>query len=175
MTTFQKWLDRIDNLLEVQKFSGEDTISASFTRRELIELKMMIGVASENGEEESSSGKPNNCEDAISRQAVIDILRYECSDKVERYLRDKIDALPSVTPKQETVTEFADRCRECGSMIGRQMKQKTGHWIDDTSLGYHVSICSNCGWRGHGDTCLIYKPKFCPNCGAKMDESGGTE
>ena len=51
MTTFQKWLDRIDNLLEVQKFSGEDTISASFTRRELIELKMMIGVASENGEE----------------------------------------------------------------------------------------------------------------------------
>lgn len=51
MTTFQKWLDRIDNLLEVQKYSGEDTISASFTRRELIELKMMIGVASENGEE----------------------------------------------------------------------------------------------------------------------------
>ena len=51
MTTFQKWLDRIDNLLEVQKFSGEDTISASFTRRELIELKMMIGVASENGDE----------------------------------------------------------------------------------------------------------------------------
>ena len=51
MTTFQKWLDRIDNLLEVQKYSGEDTISASFTRRELIELKMMIGVASEKGEE----------------------------------------------------------------------------------------------------------------------------
>ena len=45
---------------------------------------------------------------------------------------------------------------------------KTGHWIDDMSLGYHVSICSNCNWRGHGDTCLIYKPKYCPNCGTYM-------
>ena len=52
---------------------------------------------------------------------------------------------------------------------------KTGHWIDDMSLGYHVSICSNCNWRGHGDTCLMYKPKFCPNCGAKMVESQESE
>ena len=49
-----------------------------------------------------------------------------------------------------------------------EQEQKTGHWIDDMSLGYHVSICSNCNWRGHGDTRLIYKPKYCPNCGAKM-------
>ena len=48
---------------------------------------------------------------------------------------------------------------------------KTGRWIDDMRLGYHVSICSNCDWRGHGDTCLIYRPKYCPNCGAKMVES----
>ena len=47
---------------------------------------------------------------------------------------------------------------------------KTGHWIDDVRLGYHVSVCSNCNWRGHGDNCLIYKPKYCPNCGARMVE-----
>jgi hypothetical protein len=52
-----------------------------------------------------------------------------------------------------------------------EQDSKTGHWIDDMSLGYHVSICSNCDWRGHGDTCLIYKPKYCPNCGAKMIDS----
>lgn len=48
------------------------------------------------------------------------------------------------------------------------MAEKTAEWIDDMRLGYHVSICSNCNWRGHGDTCLIYKTKFCPNCGARM-------
>ena len=55
---------------------------------------------------------------------------------------------------------------------GKPLEQepKTGHWIDDMSLGYHVSICSNCNWRGHGDTCLIYKPKYCPNCGCRMVE-----
>lgn len=35
----------------------------------------------------------------------------------ETYFDMAIEALS----KQETVTEFADRCRECGSMLGRQM------------------------------------------------------
>lgn len=48
--------------------------------------------------------------------------------------------------------------------------EKTAEWIDDMSLGYHISICSNCNWRGHGDTHLIYKTKYCPNCGAIMKE-----
>ena len=50
-----------------------------------------------------------------------------------------------------------------------EQEPKTGHWTDDTRLGYHVSICSNCDWRGHGDTCLIYKPRYCPNCGTRME------
>lgn len=37
------------------------------------------------------------------------------------------DELPSVTQKPETVTEFADRCRECGAKYGKMLK--TGHWI----------------------------------------------
>ena len=100
-------------------------------------------LSAEPCEDESGSEKPNNCEDAISRQAVIDILRYECSSTVERYLRDKINALPSITPKQ-----------------------KMGHWVN----GEH---CSECGcdipayiidWEWQKDM----DAKYCPQCGAKM-------
>ena len=83
------------------------------------------------------------CEDAISRAAVIDILRYECSDKVERYLRDKIEALPSVTPKQKMCrwiwqTEDIYRCSECNEDV-------------------HVKEVMN-----------VPQYEFCPNCGARM-------
>ena len=38
----QEWLDRIENLLQVQKDWSVDLISTNFTRRELIELKLMV-------------------------------------------------------------------------------------------------------------------------------------
>lgn len=47
MTDLRKWLDRIDNLLELQREWSRDLISANFTRRELIELKMMIEILME--------------------------------------------------------------------------------------------------------------------------------
>ena len=59
------------------------------------------------------------------------------------------------------------KCNEIFEAL--EQEPKTGHWIDNTDLGYHVSICSNCEWRGHGDVNLIYRPKYCPNCGAKME------
>lgn len=43
----QRWLDRIENLLQVQKDTGVELISANFTRRELIELRMMISTLME--------------------------------------------------------------------------------------------------------------------------------
>lgn len=39
---YQKWLDRVDNLLEVQRDRCLNLISANFTRRELLEVKIMI-------------------------------------------------------------------------------------------------------------------------------------
>ena len=33
-------------------------------------------------------------------------------------------------PEEETVTEFADRCRECGAKYGKLLKQKIGHCKD---------------------------------------------
>jgi hypothetical protein len=59
------------------------------------------------------------CEDCISREQAIRATygfeRYTGIDEtpyeyVESILRD----LPSVTPKGVTITDFADRCRECG-------------------------------------------------------------
>lgn len=45
-----------------------------------------------------------------------------CNDK--DYHCGLLDMLPSVRP-QETVTEFADRCRECGAEYGRLLKRES--------------------------------------------------
>ena len=87
-------------------------------------------------------------------------------EQAKAAIRDKFKDLP-------LRVEINTILNELPSVI--LQKPKTGHWIDDISLGYHISICSNCDWRGHGDTCLIYKPKYCPNCGAKMSESQENE
>lgn len=68
-------------------------------------------------------GKQEPCEDAVSRKAVLNTL--DNMDKVldedrtvENYkalLKECYEVLTPVTPTHtETVTEFADRCRECG-------------------------------------------------------------
>jgi hypothetical protein len=44
---YQRWLDRIENLLQVQRDRCLDLISANFTHRELIELKLMIETLEE--------------------------------------------------------------------------------------------------------------------------------
>lgn len=104
---------------------------------------------------EALSAEP--CEDAISRQAVLDDLEKshmtsgvrnqstwnECIDSMMHTIRD----MPPVTPKQ-----------------------KMGHWVNG-------EYCSECGcdvpvyaidWKWQKDM----NAKYCPNCGARM-ESGG--
>ena len=77
--------------------------------------------------------------------------------------KEAITILNMVEAHGSLVKQVKDR-----AIKALEQESKTGHWIDDTRLGYHVSICSNCNWRGHGDTCLIYKTNYCPNCGADM-------
>ncbi len=62
---------------------------------------------------------------------------------------------------QETVTEFADRCRECG-------KQKRGHWIltdAEEEIYCHVAICSVCGRESINEGV----DEYCSCCGARME------
>ena len=142
----------------------------------------------------------NTLEDAISRNAAItsiNKLYVECEEW--RALNDLqygtnqglslaievIEELPSVTQKSETVTEFADRCRECGAKYGKLLKRKSGKWItkeaysEDKAMGITEQIvCSNCDMQNsyfsEWDECknpiakTFIRSKFCPNCGADM-------
>lgn len=43
MTTYQTWIDRIDNLITlIKQLDYNDTITCSFTMRDLLELKLII-------------------------------------------------------------------------------------------------------------------------------------
>lgn len=43
MTTYQSWIDRIDNLITlIKQLDYDDTITCSFTMKDLIELKLII-------------------------------------------------------------------------------------------------------------------------------------
>ena len=100
--------------------------------------------------------------------------KYSCFDEKEepfyRALSLGINAICveqalEQEPKTETVTEFADRCRECGKM-------RTGYWIDDK--------CSICG-KGIEDLIdgsewyINEKPNFCPFCGVKLVDEQESE
>lgn len=85
--------------------------------------------------------EPDECEDAISRQAVDDaIYDYSRSCDVNyEQIMEYVNKIPSVTPKQ-----------------------RTGHWIkvdDEEPIAYDCSECVAMVGR---------RCRFCPDCGAKM-------
>lgn len=95
------------------------------------------------------------CEDAISRQAVLDYAKDTCLD-LDKYedteiFCDEIKDMPSVTPTR-----------------------KKGKWITDPGIGCK---CSECGRKPYpyqadssGDD--YWKPDYCPNCGIEMESEG---
>lgn len=98
--------------------------------------------------------KQDPCEDAISRQAVIEQTYNWSKDEFLRvtnpfdYLRKRINSLPSVKlqePKEGCWIEVIDEIDSLGN--------KTWH--------YECSICrsGNSGWGNY---------KYCPDCGTKM-------
>ena len=119
------------------------------------------------------------CEDAVSREAVIDALCDNCETvdsscahyPCKRYLA--IKQLSFVTPKLNLVNKIDGLLEEYRkSQPSVTPKQKTGKWIkigeEAGALGitYAEVRCSNCGWS-HS---LIIPSNFCPNCGVKMEE-----
>ena len=91
------------------------------------------------------------CEDAVSREEVLNCLEWQYPDKLPR---TKIMELPPVTPKQRT-----------GKWIPQDHNKRVGNI---STCVYYLPICSKCGKVGN-DTY-----KYCPRCGAKMTE-GDTE
>jgi hypothetical protein len=115
------------------------------------------------------------CEDCVSRKKLEKLKKWRLSydnnttiPKSDIFVKlTDIRALPPVTPKGVTVTDFADKCRECG-------KQRKGKWIAKENIHglERYYECSNCG-----NHCLYEyveigfqnaKTNYCPNCGAKM-------
>ena len=56
MVDIKKWQDRIENLLQVQKDLCLEQINTTFTRRELIELNILINEIAEISNKQSHSG-----------------------------------------------------------------------------------------------------------------------
>ncbi|MBQ1293186.1 MAG: hypothetical protein IIY21_04065 [Clostridiales bacterium] len=116
------------------------------------------------------------CDDAIDRaEAMTEIMMFAGNvkpDEEDIYIKvsdavQLLRELPSVTQKSETVTEFADRCRECGAKYGKLLKQKSGKWIETE---YHRWRCSVCREKGMSEWDNIHdvRTNFCPDCGADM-------
>jgi len=100
------------------------------------------------------------CEDAISRQAMLDglarIAKAKARSDAQKSLMGRVmfftEHLPSVTPQQ-----------------------KRGTWIT-SSHGFPpepTTVCSECGFDRdfYVSSRGFDKIKYCPNCGAKMAES----
>ena len=97
------------------------------------------------------------CEDAISRQAVLDLV---------------------VTNHRElngiNVVMYSPLCKDIKQLQPVTPQPKTGHWIvdrDDSRRWDKVRFyCSECGkWQTYGKT------EYCPSCGARMIEPQESE
>ena len=97
------------------------------------------------------------CEDAISRQAVLDnAYAYGYGLEPEGYCVnvEDIQALPPVTPSRPI-----------------EQEPRQGHWIKVTNGrgGHECDVCHN--YAPSFQTGDEYLSAFCPNCGADMRES----
>ena len=129
------------------------------------------------------------CEDAISRQAVFNIIEKE---QFKGDAIAEIEKLPSVNPQElsdisndGTLTVNVEDGRKisrvlvCGAnhwgglYYPDEQVPKTGHWIFNGGIEPIGWYCSNCGlWSA-----AVYKPnyKYCPNCGFRMIEPQESE
>lgn len=144
--TREEKIELLNKLLEIE----EKNDIGNLTRAERGEFQQWINDAKEQ----------EPCEDAISRQAVLEELSKW--DWQELYLpihfkENIIDVVPSVNPQEP----------------------KTGRWIAQDIHNCHTDFkCSECGYI-HNFMHLYGEPtadySYCPNCGAKMEESEGKE
>ena len=93
------------------------------------------------------------CENAVSKEAVFEAVddcnsdglkgifcSYDAGERFKEYIKN----LTPVTPKGVTVTDFADKCRECGARYGKALKRT--RWVPvserlpDDSGEYLVSV-----------------------------------
>lgn len=84
----------------------------------------------------------------IEREAVLEMLKRECSPKVFAYLADQVNAIPAADVRPVVRGEWGYRWKIHGD--GRRPTE--------------LFPCSECGYENTSAT------NFCPNCGADMRE-----
>ena len=126
-------------------------------------------------------------EDCVSRQSVLDLLRYWVYECEYDEVAELVEKLPPVTPKvsedcisrQQAIevlahvkedeqwrTECIDNeIRLIESLPPVTPTERTGEWIEDGYYDSPFRICSYCGYEHQNQRGMW---KFCPNCGAKM-------
>jgi rubrerythrin len=122
-----------------------------------------------------------SCDDAISRQAVLNKFKEVCFSKEwtqfridygshgqRDFLINYIEQLSSVTPHYtdaeiQKIQELEQAEIEKAYELGKASQLEIGHWID-TDNYYQRWKCSECGCHTKDAA-----PPFCPNCGIKME------
>ena len=116
--------------------------------------------------------KQQLCGDCISREETLNKLNELIAEYIPLMpvgwtlplnIAKTIKYLPPVIPKGVTVTDFSDRCCECGAEYEKVLeasKPKPGRWIPCDIL--QEFKCPECR------RCFGIKTNFCPNCGADM-------
>ena len=113
--------------------------------------------------EEISKILEQECEDAVSRQAVLDIVKFE-----ENWLFD------AKSNNADTDIAFSGIRTQVAKLLPVTPARKKGKWINRSSVSgcgirYVASECSCCNKKTFFDCDqLVYR--YCPNCGAKMEK-----
>lgn len=83
----QRWLDRIENLLEVQRNLSAELISTNFTQRDLIELKMIIETLIEQKDQYNKGYedgvKATQVSASLTVEDILDEIKAEIDRKTE--------------------------------------------------------------------------------------------
>ena len=96
--------------------------------------------------------KENTCGDAISRQAVLDIINFE-----DKWLLDAKEH------NVDTKMAFWVIKSKISELTSVSPQQRMGRWVKEGQGGRYKWMCSNCGTHHRA----LYD--YCPSCGAKME------
>lgn len=103
------------------------------------------------------------CEDAISRQAVIEVL-----NKMDRYVADELTLCDTERKFPQNEVFIVDDVYEeiVEQLPSVKPTVKVGHWIIYDVHGHKACKCSEC----NNDVGYPCNDKFCKYCGSKMQE-----
>jgi hypothetical protein len=132
-----------------------------------IDLYCVTGICREAEEMAIKALNQEPCDDATSRQAVIDMCKKEI-DHISKNWQNYHS--PS-----EAKSGFAYIATNIYDLPPVNPQPKSGHWIGIDEEPHEDYECDKCGYVVSTYAANIEphtEYKYCPNCGAKMEEVG---